>query len=135
MIRTLDVNQVGSIVRHEALTQEQSERCLSVYKRIGRFLGDPFENFEAGFLCDNSPDRELLVWETMASAFEMAKPKDEDRVAVARLLLWLSIQNQLPRTSEWSLSGLVIDRVVLAWQFAKQVTGITNTLVTVERID
>ena len=122
------------IVRHESLTDIQAERARTVHRRLQGmpFIGS-FERFEAGFLRDYNPDRELAIWEAMANAIELAAPRDEERSEVSRLVFWLSMNIRHPKASSWSLSKRVIDRVVASWQAAKDEVGLTITLITVQR--
>jgi hypothetical protein len=57
----------GPLLR-EALTDAQVKRLRAVFSHLAPFLDETFEQFEIDFLRDAHPDREIGVWEQIASA-------------------------------------------------------------------
>ena len=51
------------------LTEEQSARLRKIHQALYPFDDSPFEQFEADFCRDLWPDREITIWEQIASEF------------------------------------------------------------------
>ena len=52
-----------------------------MYARVGHLMHTNFEEWELGFCCDAQPDRELAVWEVIATTFDtyLAEHPDSDQ--------------------------------------------------------
>ncbi len=56
-------------IQHESLTNEQLARLRTIYDVFAEVDGQPIEVWIDNFKRDIDPDRELAIWEIMASAY------------------------------------------------------------------
>ena len=68
-------------VRHGQLSPDLTERARSLYARVGHLMYPTFEQWELGFCRDTHPEREIAVWEVIASTFDayLAEHPDVDQ--------------------------------------------------------
>lgn len=57
-------------IRHASLTEEQMARVQRVQKVFSEVDPSPIEKWAEDFRRDSNPERELSLWESMASAYE-----------------------------------------------------------------
>ncbi len=57
-------------IRHSKLPPDLTDQARSLYDRAGHFMYPSFEQWELGFCRDTHPERELAVWEIIATTFE-----------------------------------------------------------------
>lgn len=67
-------NDLKVAIWHESLTPEQSRQLSDIYYRINPEA--PFEQWEAGFLCDLDVDHEIAIWERIARAVDHVCQRD-----------------------------------------------------------
>src|SRR5262245_4012276 len=56
-------------IRHEGLTEKQTVRLRGIHDTFASVDGLSFEERERDFLRDANPDRELDIWEALASTY------------------------------------------------------------------
>lgn len=74
-----------------------------IYRQIGRYLGMNLEQFEIGFMREESPDVEVAVWSSIAHAWrdfhckyvgDVTLPVDEEKSLLAALIaISMGVQN------------------------------------------
>ena len=58
------------VIQHESLPPELLERIGAIWKLIRDGCYEPnIERFEAGFLCDAHPEKEVAIWEGIAKRY------------------------------------------------------------------
>lgn len=62
----IDKISIGPL-KHETLSDDHIARIKQIYDICGQFVGETLEQWEIGFMRDSDPEREILVWEQMAS--------------------------------------------------------------------
>jgi hypothetical protein len=68
----VDPNQLKpGPVRHEQLTPQQLQRIRRLQTVFAEVDSSPLEKWENDFKRDDDPDREIAIWEAMASAYEI----------------------------------------------------------------
>jgi hypothetical protein len=83
-------------IRHESLTDEQTETLRQIYEILSPYLNTPFEQFELNFLRDVHPEREILIWTLIANALqrfrtEYPSANEEETKAAFKGLLLISM--------------------------------------------
>jgi hypothetical protein len=67
----VDPNKLGTgPIRHATLTEDQISRVAKVQKSFSEVDPSPIEKWLEDFRRDADPERELAIWEEMASAYE-----------------------------------------------------------------
>jgi hypothetical protein len=78
------------------LTEEQSARLRKIHQALYPFDNTPFEQFEADFCRDLWPEREIKIWEWIASQFtkyrEAARRTDAELKAKYAAVLKRSVE-------------------------------------------
>lgn len=70
----------GPICHKKGLTPVLEELARSLFSKVGRFVYPTFEQWELGFMRDEHPWREILIWENIARTFNryLAEHPDAD---------------------------------------------------------
>ena len=82
-------------IRHESLTDEQTETIRQIHEILSPYLNTSFEQFELNFLGDLHPKREILIWTLIAHAQQRCRTEypsatDEEAKAAFKGLLLIS---------------------------------------------
>jgi hypothetical protein len=56
-------------IRHQSLEPKWEQVCRDLYPIVGKYINSTYEQWELGFLRDANPDKELAVWQSIATAF------------------------------------------------------------------
>jgi len=87
----------------DSLSGELLGHIDSIYQKIGRHLGMNLEQFEIGFMREESPDVEVAIWSSIATAWsdfhrkyvgDVKLPRDEEKSLLAALIaISMGVQN------------------------------------------
>jgi hypothetical protein len=90
-------------IRHDSLSDELLGHIAVIYRQIGRYLGMNLEQFEIGFMREESPDVEVAIWNSIATAWsdfrqkyvgDVPLPLDEEKSLLAALIaISMGVQN------------------------------------------
>jgi hypothetical protein len=56
-------------IRHDSLPDQLLEHIDSIHRRIGKYLGMNLEQFEIGFMREETPETEVAIWRSIAQAW------------------------------------------------------------------
>jgi len=56
-------------IRHDSLSDELLAHIKNVHQQIGKYLGMNLEQFEIGFMREETPDTEVAIWKSIAMAW------------------------------------------------------------------
>jgi hypothetical protein len=89
-------------IRHETLPDELLEHVRNVHERIGKYLGMNLEQFEIGFMREETPDTEVAIWKSIAMAWsdfhekyvgDVRLPHEEEKsLLVALIAISMGVQ-------------------------------------------
>lgn len=70
-LRKVHINDIqpGPIV-HESLPEDLLNRIRTVHGKLSVHLNESLEQFEVGFMRDVRPEKEVVIWESLADAYE-----------------------------------------------------------------
>ena len=103
-------------VRHGELTPDFTERVRALYRRVGHLMYSSFEQWELGFCRDTHPEREIMVWETIADALEAYLAEDPDASIKQTLGQLVSLSMGAKPKTEDAKNRRLQELLNLAWQ-------------------
>jgi hypothetical protein len=79
-------------IKHEQLTPKWEEVARHTFQVVGHLVKPTYEQWELGFLRDQSPEQELFLWLVISDAFEVAvvEHPDMDEKAIIGDLICIS---------------------------------------------
>ena len=113
-----DQVKVGTVRRHESLPTELTERIKKLYPRAGKLAHPTLAKWLDGFLFDQNPENEVLVWERIADVTDK---------------LWVEQPKQLASLDRKTLTMIVIAVSNGAVDIPSQVKGVTDKQVEIIR--
>jgi hypothetical protein len=110
-LKTIRVDDLGEIRRHESLQPELAERAEKLFARIGSMLQPTMEKWLDGFLCDQNPDREIAIWERIADVADK---------------LWVEQPRQFSNLDRKKLTTVIIAISSGLVDIPSQIKGVTD---------
>lgn len=85
----VNIDSKRRIQHPEGLGPELEEECREVWELVGKLIRPIYEQWELDFLCDEHPERELVVWRSIGEALKayMADHLEADPQQILGLLL------------------------------------------------
>jgi hypothetical protein len=104
--------------QHEALSEAQLVVARWTWERCGRHVGQHLEEWEAGFLFDWNPSRELVLWVRIALACEKFRSwhPSADATAVVETLVALSCGQRPDRVAGKRLGRKRLQELQDLWE-------------------
>ena len=118
LLRMSERGELRQEAQHETLSEAQQVVARWTWERCGRHLGQHFEEWEAGFLFDGNPSRELRVWVRIALAHEMFRSlhPSADATAVVETLVAMSCGQRPDRVAGKKLGRKRLQELQDLWE-------------------